>query len=499
MTDRCPSRAAIRFGVTALTVAAIVTLSTKAGEAQDDLPARQFQTGQTFAAAGQYEEALADFEAVVALYPTSVVADNALLEIARHYLETAEDFDLAAEYAGRVVGDASYAQTDAAAEAYVFLARVAIARGHTTDNLEAALGELQRGLGLWPSAEIVPQSLFFTGEAHRYAGQLEEALAAYGRVAAEYPETVWAARAGLGAGLLRARIGDPVAAMAELQHVRDQWPDSQEARTALQRITVLYRLYIRSPEHAYGLDGEPFSTQRSPRVEELVVDQQGRVFYATGSGIGTLDPDAAADAPSGGRPRGLLLDRQGVVTAIVGGSLTAKDVAPIQLAIPRPGDRPKELRDIDAAGVTGDGDWLVMDGDEREIHRFSPSGDYRSMFVPVRAKRLAVGPNDHIAVIAGNNEIRLFAEGRSLGEIPRQGPNYKIDDPVDLAFDAIGHLYVADEKGVYVFGLDQALMMRVPSSETVPGAPRKITAFALDQFGRIVVADDDGKQILQYQ
>jgi TolA-binding protein len=498
MTARCSSPAALRVRITALAIVVVLTVSTR-GQAQDDLPARQFQTGQAFAAAGQYEEALADFEAVVALYPTSVVADNALLEITRYYLETTQDFDLATEYAGRIVGDASYAQGDAAPEAYVLLARAAIARGHTTENLDAALVELQRGLSLWPDAEVVPQSLFFIGEGHRHGAQLEEALVAYGRVAAEYPETVWAARAGLAAGLLRARTGDPVAAMAELQHVRDRWPDSQEARTALQRITVLHRLYIRSPEHAYGLDDEPFSTRRSPRVEELVVDHQGRVFYATGSGIGTLDPDAAADAPSGSRPRGLVLDRRGVVTVIEGGSLTAKDVALIQLAIPRPGDGPKELRDIDAAGVTSDGDWLVMDGDEREVHRFSPGGGYRSMFVPVRAKRLAVGPQDHIAVIARNNDIRLFAQGRSLGEIPREGPNYKIDNPVDLAFDVIGHLYVADEKAVYVFGLDQALMMRVPSSEAAPGAPRKITAFALDQFGRLVVADDDEKQIQQYQ
>lgn len=499
MTDRCPSRIAHRLGVTALTVAALVIPSTRSVAAQDDLPARQFQTGQTFAAAGQYEEALADFEAVVALYPMSAVADNALLEIARHHLETADDFDLAAEYAGRIVGDASYAQADAAPEAYVILARAAMARGHTAENLEAALVELQRGLGLWPSAEVVPQSLFFTGEAYRYAGQSEEALVAYDRVAAEYPETRWAARAGLGAGLLRARRGDPVAAMAELQQVRDRWPDSEEARTALQRITVLHRLYIRSPEHAYGLQGDPFSTERSPRVEELVVDHQDRVFYATRSGIGTLDPEAAADAPTGERPRGLLLDRQGAVTAIVGGSLTTRDAAPVQLAVPRPGDGPKELREIDSAGVAGDGDWLVMDGDEREIHRFSPRGSYRGMFVPVRAKRLAVGPQDQVAVIAGNNEIRLFAQGQSLGEIPRQGPNYEIDDPVDLAYDVIGHLYVADEKAVYVFGLDQQLMMRVPSSAAVPGAPRKITAFALDQFGGLVIADDDEKQIQRYQ
>ena len=499
MTDQPPAGVARRRRIAALSAAVLLAVGVRVGGAQDDLPVRQFQTGLTCAADGRYVEALADFEAVIALYPSSSVADNALLEIARYHLEVTQSLDQAAEYAGRVIGDATYAQADAAPEAHVLLARVAMARGYTAENLDAALAGLQRGLGLWPDAAAVPQSLFFIGETHRHAARLDAALDAYDQVAAAYPESVWAARASLGAALLRARRGDPVSAMAELQRVRDRWPESAEAETALERITVLHRLYIRSPERAFGQDGEPFSTRRSPRIEALVVDGEGRVFYATESGVGALDPQALADAPSGGRPRGLLLDRRGRVTAIVGGSLTARDESPVRLSVPQPGERPKELRDINAAGVTSDGDWLIMDTDEREIHRFAPTGAYRGMFVPVRAKRLAVGPDDYIAVVARDNSLRLFAQGRSVGEIPRRGPNYEIGDPVDLAFDVIGHLYVADEKGVFVFGLNRELMLRFPMSEGMPGAPQKITAFALDRFGRLVVADDDAKQIVQYR
>ena len=465
----------------------------------DELATRRFQTGLTFAEDGRHTEALTDFEAVILLYPTSPVADNALLEISKYHLEITEDLDRAADYAGRIVDDPAYSRQDAAPEAYVVLGRAAMARGHTSDNLDSAVAQLQRGLGLWPDAPAAAQALFFIGEAHRHAGRLVQALEAYARVAAEHAGTVWASRAGLGAGVLRAVNGDPVAAMAEFQRVRDRWPDSPEAETALERTTILYRLYVRSPERAYTTVGEPFSTRRMPRVQELVVNAAGQVFYATDSGVSATDPAAAARAPAGDRPRGLVLDRRGVVTVIVRGALTRRDTPALQMTVPRPGREPKELREIDAAGVTTTGDWLIMDGDERAIHRFSAAGEYRGVFVPGRVKRLAVGPDDQIAVVDRNDRIRLMAEGRELGEISRTGPSYEIDDPIDVAFDVFGHLYVVDEQRVFVFGRDRQLVLRFPATDDAPGAPRNVTAFALDRFGGFVIADDDEKQIVRYQ
>ena len=465
----------------------------------DELAVRRFQTGLNFARDGRSTEALTDFEAVIELYPSSPVADNALLEIARHHLERTEDFDRAAAYAGRIVDNAGYSLQDAAPEAYVVLARSIMARGHTSENLDAALGQLQRGLGLWPDAPVVPQMLFFIGEVHRFAGRFTEAIDEYGRITVEYADTVWAARASLGAGVLRAVGGEPVAAMAELQRVRDRWPNSPEAETALKRITILYRLYVRSPERAYTRVGEPVSTRGRPRIRELVVTADGQLFFATNSGVTATDRAAAASAPVGDRIRGLVLDRRGVVTAIVRGALTARDTPPVQMTLPRAGGDPKDLSEIAAAGVTATGDWLIMDGDEREIHRFSATGEYRGVFVTGRMKRLSVGPDGQVAAVDRDNRIRVLAEGRELAEIPRKGSSYEIDDPVDVAFDVFGHLYVVDEKGVFIFGRDRQLMLRFPASEDTPGAPRKITAFAIDQFGNLFIADDDDKQILRYQ
>ena len=489
---------AVALPAAVLTVLALASPCGATGQQQgNELAARRFQTGLDFAGDGRFTEALTDFEAVIELYPTSPVADNALLEIARHHLEVTEDFDRAADYARRIVDDAGYSLQDAAPEAYVVLARAVMARGHTSENLDAAFGQLRRGLGLWPDAPVVPQALYLTGEARRYAGRFTEALSEYGRVTGGYADTVWAARASLSAGLLLAVTGDPVSAMIEFQRVRERWPDSVESETALERITILYRLYVRSPDQAFMRVGEAFDSRR--RIRELLVNGEGQVFFATDSGVGATDPAAAARAPRAERPRGLVLDRHGAVTAIVRGALTARGTTPLQLILPRPGSDPKRFGEIDAVGVTATGDWLVMDRDEREIHRFSATGQYRGVFVTGRVKRLAVGPNEQFAVVDRDNRIHLLAEGRELGEIPRKGSGYELDDPIDVAFDVFGHLYVVDEKQVLVFGVDRRLMLRFPPSDDTAGAPRKIVAFALDRFGGLFIADDDEKQIVRYR
>lgn len=486
--------AAVMLGMTAASGQGAAT----AGRRQaNELAERRFQTGLVFAQDGSYTEALTDFEAVVDLYPASPVADNALLEIARSHLEVTERLDLAAAYANRIVDDTSYSQEDAAPEAYILLARIAMARGHTSENLDAALAQLQRGVGLWPDAATVPQALFLTGEVHRRAGRFDAALEAYRRVIADHVFTTWAARAGLESGVLLAVAEDPVSAMVALQRVRDRWPDSPEAEVALERISILYRLYVRSPDRAFALGGELLNTRGMRRIRGLLVDGQGDVYYATDRMVGQADPAAVPWPPAGDRPRALVADRFGEMTAIVRGTLVQRATAPVQLLVPRPGEEPKELREIDAAGVTAAGDWLVMDRDERQIHRFSSAGGYRGVFAQGRATRLAVGPHDQVAVVGRDDRVRLL-EGPGSQEIPREGPSYEIDDPIAVAFDPFGHLYVVDEKRVFIFGHDRQLLRQFPASNDVPDAPRKITAFALDRFGGLVIADDDTHQIVRY-
>ena len=75
---------ALRGATRTLLVAATLTsVVVGQGQGQDEEQARRWlQSGRSFLQGKNYKEALSDFESVLAKYPKTLVADDALLEIA---------------------------------------------------------------------------------------------------------------------------------------------------------------------------------------------------------------------------------------------------------------------------------------------------------------------------------------------------------------------------------------------------------------------------------
>ena len=459
-----------------------------AQQADEELAVRRSQSGLAFVQDGNYEEALEDFQAVVTLYPASTVVDNALLEIARYHLEVRGALDQAVATADGIVNSQAYSQGDAAPEAYVILGRAALARRRSDADIQDAISSFQRGLRLYPDAPAVSQSLFYIAEGQRMAGRTDAALAAYRRVFTEHPGDPWAIRARLGAGTMAAFLDDPITAMEEFQRVRDEYPDRPEATAALARTTILFRLFVRPRESTFAIREIGDRGDRTTRkVVALATLSDGNVVVATDRGVSSLRP---ATLPTAERPRALgvgpdgavVIDERGVVHRAAGG--------PLRFVVPGRGDA-RTLEDVDAVGATSTGDWLVADREARTIQRFSRTGDYLGPYADVRAERLAVGPLDRVAVLDNDERIYVYDGGERIAQIStRVADTYRIDNPVDVAFDAFGNLYVLDREGVYVFDRDRRLLTRFPSSEDAPGAFDRATALAIDSFGRLYVADE---------
>src|SRR5829696_7062631 len=68
--------------------AAVLPLGAQSNE---DLARRTLESGRAFLRAQNYGEAIKDFEAVLQRYPTSTVADDALLELATYQLDVQRD------------------------------------------------------------------------------------------------------------------------------------------------------------------------------------------------------------------------------------------------------------------------------------------------------------------------------------------------------------------------------------------------------------------------
>jgi TolA-binding protein len=500
-------------------VASAATLHAQSAGSAEDVARRQLESGRAFARQGNYTEALRDFRTVADSYGLTSVADDALLEIARYYLDIAPDPKEAAAAVDTILK--KYPTSNSAPDAYVMAGRLTLTRSHLPADLDAALANFERVPRLFPFSDAVPRSLSLAGETLWFAGRFNDALGSFGRVEVEYPISPSAADAYLGAGKVLVSLGDPISAMEEMQQVRNRWPGTPAAATALARITLLNRLYLRARSGpAFVLGTESVGPAKLENVLGLAVTSRDALYYANEAGVGVATPAAADKFPAVAKSRGITLDSTGNPVAIDGGVLRPIAGNALPVLLPKPNGTPEALTKIDAVAQLSNGDWLVMDGGEKVIHRFGRGGAYAGPFVTAKVSRLAVSPLDEVAGIDRDQKgIALFdATGRSIGRIALKGTGYDLQNPEDLTYDAFGHLYVLDRTSVAVFSPYPAAPAAPAATPAVRAATRsyrlltlfaepeksptgfhKATAFAIASSGTVYLYDDRAQRIMVYR
>lgn len=512
-----------------LTLAWIGALAT-AGLAQssnEEVARRQLESGRAFARQGNYTEALKDFRAVADTHSASSVADNALLEIARYYIDVAGDMNAAAVAVDVIVK--KYATSDSAPEAYVLAGRLALARSHQTADLDAALANFERVFRLFPASDVVPKALTLGGETMLYARRPEDALASLGRVIAEYPTNASAPEAYLTIGRVLVSLGEPVLAMEELQQVSNRWPNTPAAKTALAHTTLLHRLYVRARSGpAFVLSPEAVGPAKLQKVVSLAFSRQPTLHFAAESSLGVLTAGSTERSPAVPRPRGLVTDRTGAVMAFDAGALHSAAGPAISLAVPQSNGTPKALSNLQAVAQFTNGDWLVADGDDRNLQRFSSTGAYVGAFAPGRMSSLAVTAADDVAGLDRDQKAVVIFDGagKTVARIPLRAAGYDLQDAEGLAIDAFGHLYVLDRNAIGVFSPHPAaptsaapagaagppaaaavtalvrnyrLMTVFSPPQNDPAGFRRATAFALDPSGAVFLYDDRAERVMVYR
>ena len=495
--------------------------------ANEEVARRQLESGRSFARQGNYTEALKDFRAVAETHGSTSVADNALLEIARYFFSVAGDFKEAAAAVDAILK--KYPTSDSAPDAYLMAGRLALTRSRQADDLRTALANFDRVHRLFPSAEVVPDSLYYAAETHYFARRFNEALANLARVTAEYPSSPASADAYVAAGRVLLALGEPILAMEELQQARNRWGNTPAAAVALARLTLLHRLYVRGQGGgaAFVATTETAGPARLQNVIGLATSKRNAIYWAGESGLGALTPADADRLPAAVRPRGLAVDATGAVFVIDGSSLRPATGQPISVALPQASGTPKLFDKITSVVALSNGDWLIMDGDERAIHRFSGVGAYIGVFSPGRMTRLAVSQFDDVAGIDRDQKVIAVLDpaGKPVSRIPFRGTGYDLQNPEDVAFDAFGHLYVLDRTSVAVFspfrsaaapaaGAPAApaaapagaaaagayrLIALFSPPEKDPAAFRRASAFTLDQSGGLFIYDERAQRVLVYR
>jgi hypothetical protein len=171
------------------------------------------------------------------------------------------------------------------------------------------------------------------------------------------------------------------------------------------------------------------------------------------------------------------------------------------LTAPRDGGPQKVLDDLSAVAILSTGDRLVADRSARAVYRFDAAGKFVSPFASVRASRIAVGPGDLVALLDRDTKSVTVVDrdGKPSARIMTKGTGYQLDNPADVAFDALGHLYVLDRSAVAVFTASGRLVTTFAPPAQGAGGFRDASAFAVDEAGRLYIYDERTERVQIFQ
>ena len=498
-------KSALVLGALFITGLGAVVAAQQSSATTEDFARRQYDSALSFMQNRRYAEALKDLQAVVDSFGTSTIADNALLEIATYQLEVARDAAATQTAIDRLLKD--YAGSDSAPMAHVLSGRLTMMKGRTPADVDAALASFDRVSRLFPSSEGVAAAGFFAGEALRTVRRIDEALDRYRRVRLDYPRSAWAARAAMGEGYCLVQQDRAQAALPEIQWVRQQFPNTRAAADALGLNSIIYRLYVRAPaQPSYGFTGRFIGNERSDYrdVSGLLWDRDGRLLLGHKAGVAIFDDKGAvAGTVAATDAQSFFLDEKDRIVVVKNGAMTPDKGEPIGLMVPTQAGIPRALEAIPSAIATSKGERLMADPKGRVILRLTPDGKYLSVFSPAYAARLVVSPLEEIAMLdKGSKTITIVdRDGQAITRIPGKGTGYELDDPVDVAFDVLGHVYVLDrgKASVAVFGAKNRFVTNVTIPEKSPGAFTRAAALTVDPAGRLYIFDERAKRLQVYQ
>lgn len=471
----------------------------------EEFARRQYESGLTFLRNHRYTEAMKDLQAVVDSFSTSLVADNALFEIASHQLETVHDLEAAQEAVDRILKD--YPDTDSAPMAHVLAGRIAFLIGRNSSGLDGALASFERVPRLFPGNEAVAAAGFYAGETLRTVRRNADALERYRRVAMEFPKSIWAARASLSAGYALVQQNRPLLALQEIQRARRLFPDSPIASAALCLNSIVYRLYVRGPSQpSYAFSGKTVGTAKDTLkdVNRMVFDRDGRLLVGHKNGISVFNTDgAAAETVAAVDASTFFVDENNRFVVARRGSLVTARAEAIAFSGPGSDGTLRAVDDIPAALANDRGERLVSNPKARNVIRALPNGRFISVFAPLNVSRMAQNWMGDVAMLdRGSKSIVIVdRDGKSVSKILSKGAGYEFDDPADVAFDALNHVYVLDpgRSSIFVFGATSNLVATLTIPDRSPGALGRAEALGVDPAGRLYAFDSRSRRIQVYQ
>jgi TolA-binding protein len=499
---RVCSRAAWLVAAALLLHVGASVAAAQGGGSGDDFARRQYDTALAFMKSGRADEALKDFQAIADNYPSSSVADQALLQLATYYWEHGAERERAQAAIDQLLK--MYGTGRAAPYAYLLQGRLVLA-GTDANRTETALASFERARRLFPNPEITAAAAYYSGDAIRLAGRCPDAVSEYAAVLVGYPQMVWAGRAEIGLARCFIAQHQPRDAMSHLQRARQYGDLPPDELTSVSRwLTILARFYLRVPTDPAFVPGGRALGQaaRAPKdIIALATDAGDHLHVLTESAFLLYDNQGKPiQSFQVNEPRALAVDLDGRPLVVEKNGLRTPKGTPI---VVRPSASGDPLSDLSAAVILSNGEIVLAERKTRHLHRVAADGKYLGPFAALHTVRMAINDRDEIVAVDRETKaiVLLDRQGAIVRRILPKGEGYQIENVNDVAIDSLGHVYALDrdQATVFVFMNDGKLLASLKSPENGEAAFRETTAFTLDPAGRLFLADERTHQVVIYQ
>lgn len=488
----------------------------------NDLAKRTFQNAEQLMQEGKPDQALRAYQQIIQSFPDSALADDALLRVGSfHYpVETIGKLgtvSVAEQEAARPSFEQireRHPQSDTASHALYKLGLLSLEPDSPKRSLDEAYASFYGVVNIYPDSEWVASALLGAADAELEKRNYDKAVLSLERALEGSPHGTVAAESYFLLGLANSRLGDFVRAAEAFQACRIEDEKGRAAARSLDWLTLVYDLRLRpgsggSVEYSHDAGFVPrlpagedirgeIGMAVSPAGELLLADpRRGAllVFAEDGTKVRTEPMEGVRLVAVDAYEKTILAS--GTEIKVGGESFPAGRKA---------GSNIRRIED--PAGVwRGSGKEIyVLDTKEGELLRFGadpadPKVLNKDKEAGTRLEMMAAGPEDRVFLLDTRQKQILVLEGGRLKLFKQPDAPPAFEEPVDIAVDALGDLFVADarQKAVFVLGPDGKRLGKISPPAGSAAELTDPAAIAVGPKGEVYVYDSRKRTVLRFR
>lgn len=481
-----PRRFAIAFALMAIPVCTVL--------AQDaDISEKLYRSGERAYNARSYAEAFETWNQLLQAAPKSSLAAQALIHMARYYIDVEKKSDSALPLLERLKTE--HIKSPIAAQATLLRGEILAQRAKKPADMKEAIAEFNRVVDLYPDNPAVAGAHYQLGLAFQDQSNWGRALQSFLEAYRLDPLSAFAPKALLQAAEVLDIKGDLQGCLRLLERIRERSPNSPEAKESAWRIAV--RVKWRMQKTPLKSEG-PWPAGKAKKwvnTPTLLTPGPDDDLYIYEDGLDRAD---------------ILRNNEAVAVGGVVKGAKAMMITPNGLpwfltkqGLVKEGGAPMALTGTAPMGGVLDRWGNVWVGDKKVASLTLIGADGQSWSLPSpTTSALAPLPNGGVAQASdANKDVKfLDANGQPYVWIPYgKGLSGVFRSVLALGSDAIGHVAAivdgGEFEGVVLWGPDGTVLRQATWRQL--GISGKFVAIALDRNGGLILADRSNDLLLR--